>query len=50
MKVERCPGCRKKILDSVDYADHIECLVDWAKSKHDETGRDDYPESRERIA
>ena len=46
-KIERCPGCRKKIYDSDDYIDHIECVVDWAKAKHDETDRDDYPEPRE---
>jgi hypothetical protein len=50
MKPQRCPGCGKKVYHYEDFADHVECVVEWGKSKYDETARDDYPEPRERIA
>lgn len=46
MKTERCPVCRKRVPFADAWEDHRECLELRAKSKHDETDNDDYPEPR----
>ena len=42
MKVERCPGCRKKVYDYRDFVEHVECVIEADRAKYDETDRDDF--------
>jgi len=48
MKPQRCPGCGKKVYDYRDFEEHVECVLEADRAKHDETNHDDYPERDER--
>lgn len=42
MKAERCPGCRKRVVNGDEDYHAIDCIPEYRKSKYDETDRDDF--------
>jgi len=42
MKVERCPGCGKRIEPPQTFEDHAECIEQYQASKSRERHPDDY--------